>query len=220
MENEPPPPGQCRICGKIFEKRQMAIHVRSCWNKHLTQVSAKQERSWFHLVVDTPYPSDYWLHLQAFSKSLFSDLDEALRRIWLECCDHLSAFHFPIKRPSRSRGVPPNVFALFDQLASAAPMTMADEDRLMGEPLDTKLSPGVRFSHDYDFGTTTTVALRVAGQYPAPASAATVDPRSNPDGSPEEANPNGGTGPDPLSGLGWEPPWLTGQDHSGHHLPP
>ena len=39
----------------------------------------------------------------------------------------------------------------------------------MGEPLGSKLKPGVVFSHQYDFGTTTELTLRVAGGYTAPA---------------------------------------------------
>jgi len=45
----------------------------------------------------------------------------------------------------------------------------ADGDALMGKPLASRLQPGVVFSHEYDFGTTTELALRVAGEYPAPA---------------------------------------------------
>jgi hypothetical protein len=162
--------GRCRICERTFGKRQMTIHVRSCWKKHSAPVSAKSAGSWFHLVLDTPYPSDYWLHLPAAGKSSFRDLDQELRRIWLECCQHLSAFRFPVKRSPWGRGGPRNIFELFDGLASAASIRMDDDDddSLMDETLASKLSPGVRFSHEYDFGSTTTLALRVAGLYRAP----------------------------------------------------
>ena len=44
-----------------------------------------------------------------------------------------------------------------------------DDDRLMQEKLGSKLQPGMEFTHDYDFGTTTKLKLRVAGEYTAPA---------------------------------------------------
>jgi hypothetical protein len=42
-------------------------------------------------------------------------------------------------------------------------------DRLMDERLESKLQTGIVFNHDYDFGTTTTLALRVAGEHAVPA---------------------------------------------------
>lgn len=54
-------------------------------------------RRWFHLVVQARYAPDYWLHLQAPGDRTFGELDSVLRRLWLECCNHLSAFEFPVK---------------------------------------------------------------------------------------------------------------------------
>jgi len=44
----------------------------------------------------------------------------------------------------------------------------SSDERVMGEILERKLQPGVVFNHEYDFGSTTNLALRVAGEHPAP----------------------------------------------------
>ncbi len=149
----------------------MGRHLTVCWEKHLYPEPSKKARRWFHLVVDGHYASDYWLHLQAPANRTFGELDRLLRGIWLECCDHLSAFNFPVKRPFR-RGTPLDSGRLLEMLQHRGPSPWQDEssdERLMGEPLESKLQPGVVFNHEYDFGTTTTLALRVVGEHAAPA---------------------------------------------------
>jgi hypothetical protein len=113
------------------------------------------------------------MHLQAPANRTFGGLDSLLRAIWLECCGHLSAFEFPVKR-KRLRGASPrDIAAMVEELVRAAQQPLsdadADGDALMGQPLGRKLKPGVVFSHQYDFGTTTELALRVAGEYTLPA---------------------------------------------------
>ena len=163
--------GLCRLCNRSFGKRQISRHLSVCWEKHLRPKPGKRARRWFHLVVDGQYARDYWLHLQAPANRTFGELDRLLRAIWLECCGHLSAFTFPAKRPFR-RGTPLDYGMLWETLQHGGPSPWEDEssdDRLMDEPLESKLQPGVVFNHEYDFGTTTKLVLRVAGEHAAPA---------------------------------------------------
>ena len=51
----------------------------------------KKERI-FHLLVEGKYLPMYWMHLEMPAKATLLDLDDFLRAIWVECCDHLSAF--------------------------------------------------------------------------------------------------------------------------------
>jgi hypothetical protein len=44
------------------------------------------------LQVATRYPSGYWLHLHADERATFKTLDTFLRKLWLECCGHMSEF--------------------------------------------------------------------------------------------------------------------------------
>ena len=157
----------------MLGKRQMTNHLKACWKQHPIAAPGKATRHWFHLVVETRYAPDYWLHLQAPANCTFGDLDGLLRAVWLECCGHLSAFEFPVKRKLPRGTTPRDMAALFKAMAQEAQRSFSDDDdsddALMGKPLASKFQPGVAFSHQYDFGTTTELALRVAGEYPTPA---------------------------------------------------
>jgi len=43
--------------------------------------------------VESPYARKFWLFVDMPSECTLGDLDGFLRRIWLECCDHLSDFY-------------------------------------------------------------------------------------------------------------------------------
>jgi hypothetical protein len=164
---------KCRLCDRRFGKRQMTNHLKACWEHHTIPVRGKAASPWFHLVVEARHAPDYWLHLQASAKCTFGDLDSVLRAIWLECCDHLSAFEFPVKRKLTRRATPNDIAALFQYLVREAQPSFSDDDasgdELLDKPLGRKLKPGVVFSHQYDFGSTTELALRVAGEHFAAA---------------------------------------------------
>ncbi|MGA2663277.1 MAG: hypothetical protein ABSH34_37865 [Verrucomicrobiota bacterium] len=160
----------CRLCGRTTGKRQATNHLKSCWERHAIAGPGKRAGRWFHLVVQARHAPDYWLHMQAPGHRAFGELDSVLRRLWLECCDHLSAFEFPVKQPPRPRGFPSDFGAMMAALnQGAAELTPDDDETLMGETLESRLQPGTAFSHQYDFGSTTHLELRVAGEHPAPA---------------------------------------------------
>jgi len=154
----------------VFGKRQMTNHLKACWKQHT--IPGKATARWFHLVVEGRYAPTYWLHLQAPTYCTFGDLDRLLRRIWLECCDHLSAFEFPVRRKRPRLATPIDFAALAQEFIRESPPGCGDDandDALMGKTLGSKLKPGVVFSHQYDFGSTTHLALRVAAEHTAPA---------------------------------------------------
>lgn len=168
--------GECGFCHRTFGKGGMARHLESCSQRKAAieaaavRTNAKRQRL-FHVVVTGHDRSDYWMHLEMPAKTKLEELDEFLRDTWLECCGHLSAFNFPVKRPAR-RGTPLDYGLPRGALVGGGLMPWQDEssdDRLMGESLENKLEPGVVFNHEYDFGTTTTLVLRVAGEHAAPA---------------------------------------------------
>ena len=163
----------CRLCDRMLGKRQMTNHLKACWEHHTIAVPGKATPRWFHLVVEARHAPDYWMHLQAPANCTFGDLDELLRAIWLECCDHLSAFEFPAKRKRPRLATPYNIAAMFQELAQEAQRSRSDDaascNALLGKPLGSRLKQGVVFSHQYDFGSTTELALRVADEHTAPA---------------------------------------------------
>lgn len=108
----------------------------------------------YHLVVDTSYAPVYWLHLRASADATFHDPDGVLRRIWMECCGHCSAFHFPDEKPTTS---------FFDAEADL----MKEIHKVMSQPLGRRLKPGLKFTYEYDFGLTTGLALRIVAELPS-----------------------------------------------------
>ena len=70
----------------------------------MLKASGKKQKKikFFHLVVEGRYLPEYWLHLLIPSSSPLWYLDNFLRGIWLECCNHLSAFTIEGERYSIS----------------------------------------------------------------------------------------------------------------------
>jgi hypothetical protein len=157
----------------MLGKRQMTTHLKACWERHTVPAPGKQQARWFHLVVEARYAPDYWMHLQAPANCTFGDLDQLLRAIWLECCGHLSSFEFPVQRKLRRHAAPGDIAALFKALVQEAQRPFSDgrgsDGAVMKQPLGRRLEPGTAFSHEYDFGSTTDLNLRVAGEHSAPA---------------------------------------------------
>lgn len=87
----------------------------------------------FHLVIEGRSAKQYWLHVAAPVSIPLNKLDRFLRRTWLECCGHMSAFHI-------------------DGTQYAGTST-----KLLSRVLDV----GMKFSHEYDFGSTTELVLKV-----------------------------------------------------------
>ncbi len=83
--------GKCLFCNRTFSQRGMPLHLAN----HLTKKELKDKelqnktKSYRHLQV---YSGPYFLQLIIKETEILDSLDIFLRNIWLECCDHLSAF--------------------------------------------------------------------------------------------------------------------------------
>jgi len=76
--------------------------------------------------------------LKVASNAKLEVLDQFLRDIWLECCGHLSAFRYE------------------------------GTELAMRRELKDMLRPGMELLHEYDFGTTTELLVKVVGRYEGP----------------------------------------------------
>jgi len=142
MPQKTPTTGQCALCGNEFSKRMMTTHLASCDKRSVK----KKAGSAFHIIVEYPYNSRYWLHIEAASNATLRQLDDFLRDIWLECCGHMSAFR------------------IGDQGYSAPQAIVETGDRNMNIRLDAVLIPDLTFQYEYDFGSTTELVLSVLSQ--------------------------------------------------------
>ncbi len=141
-----PSMGKCHLCGGTFNRVSMTRHLRGCSGLELPTPAAsvgKQERGHsFHLVVEGRDAKAYWMHVAIPVQAPLSRLDGFLRQIWLECCGHLSAFTIAGKR------------------YASEPMGDFPESG-MGIRIDRALEVGLKFSYEYDYGSTTELNLKV-----------------------------------------------------------
>lgn len=137
-------PGTCGLCGKTFSRRSMTNHLKTCGltraERSATTAPAKPADRRFHLFIDARYAPDYWLHLAVPVEETLGSVDYFLRKTWLECCGHLSAFTIEGRQYAET-----------------------PEESEMDVTLGRVLQPGMVFKYEYDFGTTTELRLKVVG---------------------------------------------------------
>ncbi len=142
--------GKCNFCEGSFGKAAMTKHLASCERREsiCKAPSGKGKagkKKIFHLIVEGCNMPEYWIHLDVRADATLEDLDTFLREIWLECCGHMSAFTI---QGTRYEGIE-NEFM---------------EAELMNITIGKVLSPGMKFYHEYDFGSTTELTLKVVSE--------------------------------------------------------
>jgi len=88
MSRKPSTPGTCVICQADLKKTSADKHLASC----LAQASGRTD---YVIVRAEGYGfggNDYWLYAAVPAECTLKDLDRFLRKTWLECCGHMSAF--------------------------------------------------------------------------------------------------------------------------------
>jgi hypothetical protein len=119
--------GNCYLCGAEFGKTSM--------KNHLLKAHGEQngEQECCLLKIEGTYNKDYWLYVDIPIDKSLSGVDSFLRKIWLECCGHLSGF-FGSGRSEIGKARKLNSFSIGDKLF-----------------------------HEYDFGSTTETLITVVG---------------------------------------------------------
>lgn len=119
--------GNCYLCGAELGKIAMKNHILK---SHSGDKSLQKCRL---LKVEGAYDKDYWIYIDVPVNKTLSAVDAFLRKIWLECCGHMSAFSGPWH----------NELGKGRQLGGFA--------------------PGDKILHEYDFGSTTETLITVVG---------------------------------------------------------
>ena len=117
--------GYCYLCGANLGKTAMKNHILKFHG------GDKGEQDCYLLKVEGSYKKEYWLYIDIPVEKTLSSIDSFLRKIWLECCGHLSAF-FGSGRVEMGKG------------------------RKLGN-----LAVGDKFFHEYDFGSTTETDITI-----------------------------------------------------------
>lgn len=123
--------GTCELCKRRASKAQMTRHLASCAPSHDAQGALS---ALVQLRVEAAGDPRYWLYVEGGFAATLRQLDALLRRVWLECCGHMSGFR------SGQR-----------ELAMSSKLGV------------TFVDPGQRFSYEYDFGSTTALRGQVPG---------------------------------------------------------
>ena len=136
--------GKCNLCGKIAGKAAITRHLSACGQPEssgLLPVSEKRPPvPSFHLAIEGRDDQAYWMHVAVPWTAPLSKLDDFLRRTWLECCDHLSAFEISGKRYA---------------------FKPRDQEMSLRAQLREVLQVGMKFFYEYDYGSTTALVLKV-----------------------------------------------------------
>jgi len=133
----------------------MTRHIKTCKDKQAVPAGGKKQKTWL-LSVDGDWRPEYWMHLEVPASISLGDLDQFLRDIWLECCGHLSAFTIEGVRYELDTGM---VDAMWKDFFGPSQPT-----RSMNVKLYSIFQPGLKFHHEYDFGTTTDLRLKVIAE--------------------------------------------------------
>lgn len=123
--------GKCLYCGKMFSQRGISKHLAT----HLAQMEKESDGNKVNYVHVEVEAFEMFLHLLVRGDAKMKVIDNFLRKIWLECCGHLSAFghkNFKVK---------------------------------MSHKVEDVFQPRIKIYHDYDFGTTTRVFLKARKHY-------------------------------------------------------
>jgi hypothetical protein len=115
--------GKCFSCGAKLEKREMISHIQKCAK---TADHQGAEGTIIQLLIEADGMPEYWILVEGNHQATFQQLDGCLRKIWLECCDHLSRFY-------EMRNQIPTQTAFVDYFTK----------------------PGISFKYKYDFKSTT-----------------------------------------------------------------
>lgn len=118
------------------------IHPKQSMFQHLKKctLTLSEPNSFIIKVVDA-HAKFYWIYVAVPLNASLIELDGFLKDLWLECCGHLSAFNIEERQYE---------FSPFSRSESK---------------VRTILYPGLKFSYQYDFGSTTTLDLEVVGIY-------------------------------------------------------
>lgn len=137
--------GKCKICGNEYTQSGMSRHLKSCLNKNYEKIIDKnqsQKSLYYHIYIKGTHRTDYWLQLQVKADATLRDLDNFLRDIWLECCNHLSEF------------------VINEQRFTSSGFNMSDK-------IKDVLREKSKFSYTYDFGSYTKLDLNVVNVFKA-----------------------------------------------------
>ncbi len=138
--------GACRKCQRVIAKTQMTRHLKRC-------LGPAESNGQYLILADMP-GSPYWAYFTAPRNVTLDRIDDVLRRMWVECCQHLSAFF--VNNVRFVSDPEPTSSSAFGGLFATRHV-----ERPLSVTLKQALREGSEFRYEYDFGSTTELRIRV-----------------------------------------------------------
>ncbi len=143
--------GTCALCGASVDKRRSALHCGTCAAAH--DVDKGRAADLVTLRITAVGAPEYWLDIETDAAAALSKLDAFLRDTWVECCGHLSMFSVSGYRYSTS---PSDMSGLLGRAST--------ERSMRAKVGDVFGRIGDKGTYDYDFGSTTRLAIACTGE--------------------------------------------------------
>lgn len=145
--------GKCYYCKQEFSKSGILKHLKSCKAvKEFTVYSSDDTKVTdnFILSISPKYnPSEYWLYVLIDKNTTLRELDQFLRDVWVECCDHLSSFKI-------------NGQEYESQVESTFGWGIPSKD--MNVKIKDVMELNDKAEYMYDYGSTTYLEIKVVGE--------------------------------------------------------
>jgi hypothetical protein len=126
--------GTCESCGARKSKGAMVAHLKSCLPRQLRS-GGSADSAVVLLRTQAAGSPAFWLDLAVKGDAKLKDVDRFLRRIWLECCGHMSEFYSGSRRKVS-----------------------------MSTKLSEAIGPRERLGYVYDFGSSTELVISSSGR--------------------------------------------------------
>lgn len=146
--------GKCTQCGKAFHAAEAGTHLLSC-RFPIENPSQSQTKDFLLRVSSNLEPGVYWMFVTISKEAPLSILDEFLRKIWLECCHHLSKFT-----------IGSHYYMSYSEYE--------DESQSMDTSIGKVLSIGSKCDYIYDMGSPTDLEIKVIAEIPSMQKKVTV----------------------------------------------
>lgn len=149
--------GICLFCEKTFKQSGMNRHLIT----HLKAMEKENSKKGSSYLVNVK-AGVMFLSLWVDGKTDFDELDSFLRAIWLECCGHMSSFtdkHGHYSQPEEDDDEIDDFFG-FEKPDNEVPMSFQ---------VSKVFEKGKKLDYEYDFGSTTDLAIEIKEEFAMPA---------------------------------------------------
>lgn len=148
--------GTCFVCGDEVAHDQMGAHLETCLDEApLSENRSLPSRGWVFGARGTGVHEDFWTFFIIPRAEQLVELDQFLRKTWLDCCGHLSAFNIGGQR--------------FESHGGSTGPAHGKPPGSLTPKITSVLKKGDEFTYEYDFANPTQVEFHCFGQHDWPA---------------------------------------------------